>query len=54
MSNDQMSKRIDKLTFALLLLLSSLRANIKVGEKEAVASIPVSVLNSIERILKNI
>ena len=46
--------RIDKLTMAMLLLISSLRAKIKTEEGEAVAAIPVKVLDAIENMITNL
>ena len=46
--------RVDKLIFALTLLISSLRCKIKVEGGEAIASIPVKTLDTLESIIKSL
>lgn len=54
-TNKDLAERVNKLTIALLLLVSVLRSRVKVDENnEAVASAPVAVLDTVEKILKNL
>lgn len=55
MTDKDITHKVDKLSIALVLLVTSLRSNINVDEKnKAIASIPVIVLDQIEAILKNL
>jgi hypothetical protein len=43
--------RVDKLCFALIFLVNSLRNNVKLEEGNAVAAIPVETLDRIEKLI---
>lgn len=45
------NKRIDRICFALILLLNELRSNIKTENGEVVAAIPVVTLDQIEKLI---
>ena len=54
-NKSDLAERVDKLTIAILMLLTTLRSNVKVDDtKTAIASIPVINLDRIEQIIKNL
>ena len=50
-SKVQIQKRLDRLAFAMVLLTSQLRSTVKTENGELIASVPVSVLDQIERMV---
>ena len=54
MNKEQLAKRVDMLTFVLVLLISSLRGKIRTEGGQEVALVPAKVLDQIENILKNL
>ena len=55
MIDKDLTHKIDKISLVLVLLVTSLRSNITIDEnKQAIASIPESLLNRIEAILQNL
>lgn len=48
-------KKLDKLSVAMLMLITALRGSVKVSDgKQAIASIPTAMLDMVENIIKEI
>ena len=55
MKSKDLAERMDKLMIAFLMLISALRGNVKVNEKdESIAAVPIHLLDTLERIIKNL
>lgn len=54
MTDKDLTHKVDKLSIALVLLVTSLRSNITIENKQVIASIPVFVLDQVEAILENL